>query len=127
MRYYSEWLDNGMPMVDKSYTRLSVFATDEVDTGGQSYALHVTTQRDWTSDELDDMDVEDFAVSGYAGNGYASAPYADPSRPYKTIPLSTEKVKSLRIVLENSEPNGDICVTGMTLETSDSYENSKDY
>lgn len=127
MRYYSEWLDNGMPMLDKQYARLTIFATDEVDSGGQSFDLHVTTQRDWSGIALDDMDITDFDVAGYAGDSYAETPYGNPTRPYKTIPLTTEKVKSLRIILENNEPNGDICVTGMTLETADSYENSKDY
>lgn len=126
-RYYSEWFDNGVPLLDKQFNRLVLYSNDNSEAGGQNFALSVHTERDWMAgSRLQDFGMTDFQTPGYGGAPYGSQPYGDPSRPYKVIPLSNQKVKSLRVVLENNEANGNFCINAMALETTDTYDQAKD-
>lgn len=126
-RYFSEWFDNGMPLLDKQFNRLAIYSTDTEEAGGQGFSLSVHTERDWIhGSRLQDFGLTDFETPGYGSQPYGSQPYGDPSRPYKVLSLGNQKVKSLRVVLENNEPNGNFCINAVGLETTDTYDNSKD-
>ncbi len=126
-RYFTEWFDNGAPMLDKQYNRLSIFATDSNSSGNSGFPLSVKTEVDWIPGRvLDSFDEEDLNTDGYASTPYASAPYGDLRRSYKTLPLTDENVKSLRVVIEDSSPNNDICITAMAVEVTDTFDNATD-
>lgn len=128
-RYYSEWYDAGVPSVDKSFDRAQVFSTDTSEAGGQGFKLTVRTERDWqqglTVDEFTDL--TDFKVDyGYGEQPYGSQPYGDPELAQKVLPLSNQRCKSLRLVLENSEPNRNFCINGVAVEINPKFVNMKD-
>lgn len=126
-RYFSEWFDGGMPVLDKQFNRLAIFSNDNDEAGGQGFGLSIHTERDWIhGTRVQDFELDDFETPGYGSQPYGSQPYGDPSRPYKVIPLGNQKVKSMRVVLENSEPNGNFSINAVALETTDTYDNSKD-
>lgn len=127
-RFYSEWFDGGMPAVDKQFNRLLMYSTDTPQSGGQGFALRVRTERDWSvGSTVDQTDLVDFAISGWGETPWDSTPWGDPERPYKVLPLSNQKMRSVRVILENSEVNGDMCINALALESAEVYENAKDY
>ncbi len=127
-RYYSEWYDGGDPTTDKTFPRLQLLSTDTAEAGGQGFALTVKTEKNWQAGvAVSTVDVTDFKVgTGYAETPYGTEPWGDPELPVKTIPLSNQKMKSMRAVLENSEPNGDFVINAMAVEMSPKYVNMKD-
>jgi hypothetical protein len=127
-RYYSPWFDDGQPGVDKTYNRLDIFSTNTDGSGGQGFSLTVKTEKDWIAGAtLQEAQISDFEVNGSYGNdGYAELPYGNPERPYKVLPLNNQKAKSLRVILENNEPNGDFCINALAIESANSYMNMKD-
>lgn len=127
-RYYTQWYDDGDPGTDKSFNRLAVFSTDTEEAGGQGFSLTVRTEKNWgRGSTLDSFSTDAFKVGqGYAETPYATQPYGDPELPMKVFPLSNQKVKSLRVVLENAEPNRDFCINAVELESATKYLNMKD-
>ena len=127
-RYYSEWYDAGSPAVDKSFNRAQVFSTDTLEAGGQNFQLDVSTERDWQPGlTVDRTTLLDFKyLHGYAEQSYDSQAYGDPELSQKVIPLSSQKAKSLRLVLENSEPNANIAINATNIEVNPKYVNMKD-
>jgi hypothetical protein len=128
-RYFSEWYDAGIPSVDKSFDRAQIFSTDTREAGGQGFKLTVRTERDWqpglTVDKFED--ITDFKVdTGYAEQPYDSQPYGDPELSQKVLPLSNQRCKSLRLVVENSEPNRNFAINGVAVEVSPKFVNMKD-
>lgn len=128
-RYFSEWYDAGAPSVDKSFDRCQVFSTDTKEAGGQGFKLTVSTERDWqpglTVDKFTDL--TDFKVGyGYAEQPYASQPYGDPELAQKVLPLSNQRCKSLRLVVENSESNRNFAINGVAVEINPKFTNMKD-
>lgn len=128
-RYYSEWFDGGVPSVDKSFNRAQVFSTDTVEAGGQGFKLTVSTERDWapglTVDKF--VDITDFKVgTAYGETPYDTQPYGDPELSEKVFPLSNQRCKSLRVVIENSEPNRNIAINAVSVEVQPKYVNMKD-
>lgn len=127
-RWYSEWFDGGVPAVDKSFNRAQVFSTN-TESIGQGFKLTVSTERDWqpglTVDKF--TDITDFKVdTGYAEQPYDSQPYGDPELSQKVFALSNQRCKSMRLVVENSEPNRNICISGAAIEVQPKYANMKD-
>lgn len=127
-RYFSEWYDNGDPATDKTFNRLAVFSTDTEDAGGQGFGLTIKTEKNWQPGLIvDTIDSDAFLEGrGYGQQPYGTTPYGDPELPVKVFPLSNQKVKSMRFVLENAEPNGDFVINGAELETATKYVNMKD-
>lgn len=128
-RYYSEWYDAGVPAVDKSFNRAQIFSTDTTEAGGQGFKLTVRTERDWQPGLTVDTftDLTDFKVDhGYGEQAYDSQPYGDPELSEKVLPLSNQKAKSLRLVIENSEPNRNIAINAASIEINPKYVNMKD-
>lgn len=127
-RYYSNWFDNSQPAVDKTFNHVTLFSTDTEEAGGQDFQLTVKTERDWSpGNVLYNKTLTDFRYGeGYAEQPYATTPYGDPERPYKMLPLGNDKVKSLRVILENSEANNDFVINAMELEGANPYSDSTD-
>jgi hypothetical protein len=128
-RYYSEWYDAGAPAVHKSFDRAQIFSTDTTEAGGQGFKLTVRTERDWQPGLTVDTftDLTDFKVdTGYAEQAYDSQPYGDPELSEKVLSLSNQKCKSLRLVLENSEPNRNFAINAVGVEVNTKYVNMKD-
>lgn len=128
-RYYSEWYDAGVPALNKSFDRAAIFSTDTKEAGGQGFKLSVRTERDWqpglTVDQFDDL--TDFKVDyGYAEQPYDSQPYGDPELSCLVLPLSNQECKSLRLVLENSEPNRNIAINATAIELAAKFANMKE-
>jgi hypothetical protein len=128
-RYYSEWYDAGVPALNKSFDRAAIFSTDTAEAGGQGFKLSVRTERDWqpglTVDQFDDL--TDFKVDyGYAEQPYDSQPYGDPELSCLVLPLSNQECKSLRLVLENSEPNRNFAINATAVELAAKFANMKE-
>ncbi len=128
-KYFTEWYDGGVPAVDKSFNRAQIFSTDTSEAGGQGFKLTVSTERDWQPGLVVDKfeDLTDFKVdTGYAETPYDSQPYGDPELSDKVLPLSNQRCKSLRVVIENSEPNRNIAINGVAVEINPKFVNMKD-
>lgn len=127
-RYYTQWYDGGNPTTDKSFNRGQIFSTDTAEAGGQGFKLTVRSERDWQQGlTVDEMELLDFKVDhAYAEQPYDSQPYGDPELSEKVFPLSNQKMKSMRLVIENSEPNRNIAINGVSVEVAPKYVNMKD-
>jgi len=127
-RYYSQWYDAGIPSVDKSFNRAQIFSTDTLEAGGQNFRLQFSTERDWQPGlTVDSSTIDDFKYQhGYSEQPYSFQAYGDPQLAQKVIPLSNQKAKSLRLVIENSEPNRNIAINATDIEINPKYVNMKD-
>ncbi len=128
LSYYTPWQDEGDPGVDKSYPRLAVFSTDAI-SSGQYFDIAVTTERNWVRGvPMDQQTDEDGTLSGFAyGEGlYGDGPYGGPGQGVKVFQLSNQRVKSIRAILENSQPNRDFAINGTEFSAAAKYTSMLD-
>lgn len=114
----SAWDFLGEASILKSFLALRIFSTEEVQ---NAFTLGVKTEINWIKDTYSDLDVQ-VGSGGYGEDRWDLDAYGSPVEPTLTRKLNNNRVKSLRVVFENSEHQKNILVTGYELEVAAPYK-----
>jgi len=114
----SAWDFLGEASILKSFLALRIFSTEEIT---NSFTLGVKTEINWIRDTQSSLDVQ-VGSGGYGEDRWDLDAWGSPVEPTLTRKLNNNRVKSLRVVFENSEAQKNILVTGYELEVAAPYK-----
>ena len=114
----SAWDFLGEASILKSFLALRIFSTEEVQ---NAFTLGVKTEINWIKDTQSSLTVA-VGSGGYGEDRWDLDAYGSPVEPTLTRKLNNNRVKSLRVVFENSEAQKNISVTGYELEVAAPYK-----
>jgi hypothetical protein len=114
----SAWDFLGEASILKSFLALRIFSTEEVQ---NAFTLGVKTEVNWIKDTYSNLNVA-VGSGGYGEDRWDLDAYGSPVEPTLTRKLNNNRVKSLRVVFENSEHQKNILVTGYELEVAAPYK-----
>lgn len=114
----SAWDFLGEASILKSFLALRIFSTEETQ---NAFTLGVKTEVNWIKDTYSNLNVS-VGSGGYGEDRWDLDAYGSPVEPTLTRKLNNNRVKSLRVVFENSEHQKNILVTGYELEVAAPYK-----
>ena len=114
----SPWDFMGEASILKSFIAIRIFSTEEVE---NEYTIELKTERDWIHDTETEVTV-DVGAGGYGVDRWDLDAYGSPADPTSTKKLNNNRVKSLRVIFQNSEMQKNFLVSGYELEVAAPYK-----
>lgn len=125
--YAFHWENLGDPSIFKKFLRAMIFALEIVE--NDSYTLGIRTEANYTEGLISTDSQMKFGEDesfGYGISEYGDAPYGDPVDQSKKIKLKSDHMKSMRLLLSNSEMHRNVIVTGYELECAAPFKDMKE-
>lgn len=114
----SPWDFMGEASILKSFIAIRIFSTEEVE---NEYTIELKTERDWIHDTETEVTI-DVGAGGYGADRWDLDAYGSPADPTSTKKLNNNRVKSLRVIFQNSEMQKNFLVSGYELEVAAPYK-----
>lgn len=117
-QFVSKWDFLGEASQLKNFLSFRLWTIDQVQ--GQ-FTIDVTTEINFLSDNPISQFSLTLGSGGYGETEYGADPYGDPQQNNIKHKLSNGRAKSIRVILENDEPQTNIVITGYELEIAAPY------
>lgn len=112
--YSSNWEALGEPSVLKRFTRIRIFALDEL--VNNVLHLNIKTEINYIRDAAQAEFDFQFTSDGYGMSEYGNAPYGDPAELASKNRLGQGRVRSMRVRFFNDLDQENVAMTGWELE-----------
>ena len=123
--YKTHWEALNSPSSFKKFLRLKVFSLDisNNDFETNNFSLDVTTEHDFAEGSVSSLSM-DFSggATGWGNSPWGDFPWGENRLPAVKRKLLSRKAKSLRVILENTDLDENILISGMELEIETPFQ-----
>ena len=123
--YKSPWFTEGEPSIWKKYLRCKIHSYDTSvnDFENDSFSVVLKTEHDYNTARQWTNITYDFSggALGWGAGAWGSVPWGDIRLPQLKKKLASKKVRSLRVIIENSTTYENVLISGMEFEVATPY------